>query len=68
VAWVEEGEWLMWRRGTSLLHMIPNMAGLNRDPLYSTLAIFVRHIEHNCTLNGLDVTLCTPDFFCWEQN
>jgi hypothetical protein len=25
------------------------------------------HIEHNCTLNGSDVTHCTPDFFCREH-
>ncbi len=57
-----EGEWLGWTRGTSLLHMIPHRAGLSRDPLYSTPASFVQHIEHNCTLKGSDMTRCTLDF------
>jgi hypothetical protein len=30
-------------------------------------ASFAWHIEYNCTRNGSDVTCCTPDFFCREQ-
>ncbi len=33
----EGGEWLGWRRGTSLFHIIPpGGASLSRDPLYTS--------------------------------
>ncbi len=39
--WIYSGlgggdEWLGWRRGTSILHMIPHRAELSRDSLYAS--------------------------------
>ncbi len=65
LAWVEGGEWLGWRRGTSVLHMIPHRTGLSRDSLHTSFLCMAH--QPNCTLNGSDVTHCTPYFFLWEQ-
>jgi hypothetical protein len=52
VAWLEEG--------TSLLHMIPHRAGLSRDPLYSTPASYVWHIQAQLYILSGQVRLARP--------
>ncbi len=36
MAWVVGVEWLGWRGAQTLLHTIPHLAGLGRDPLYNS--------------------------------